>query len=390
VPTIFAMGGGGFTMEPGNPALDDYVRAARAGARAAICPPHRGGDSEDQIRRFYAASATARAADARLALPARRAPVPLREHLLAQDVIYVGGGSMVNLLALWRAHGLDASCARLAGRDRPRRAERRLDVLVRVGRHQVDRRPRAGAGSASCRLDSVHLRRRAERRPFYLAPVRRRGDPAGLGLDDGAGSCSAARARRGRDLRARARAPTACTRPRAGPVEEASSRAARRAAHGDPRAPLAVTRCARCTARRGDGSSRRSLGRGSGQRHPPAGDRSRAVPAAARARLRRLRLDSATRGSCPSRTPGPRDLLGVPARAGTALLAALRAQVERAVGGLDHVEVVLDHHDRVARVHEPLQHLEQLLDVGEVQAGRRLVEDVERPPVATLHSSRRA
>ena len=33
--------------------------------------------------------------------------MPLREHLLAQDVIYVGGGSMVNLLALWRAHGLD-------------------------------------------------------------------------------------------------------------------------------------------------------------------------------------------------------------------------------------------------------------------------------------------
>ena len=34
--------------------------------------------------------------------------MPLREHLLAQDVIYVGGGSMVNLLALWRAHRLDA------------------------------------------------------------------------------------------------------------------------------------------------------------------------------------------------------------------------------------------------------------------------------------------
>ena len=32
----------------------------------------------------------------------------LREHLLAQDVIYVGGGCMLNLLAIWRAHGLDA------------------------------------------------------------------------------------------------------------------------------------------------------------------------------------------------------------------------------------------------------------------------------------------
>lgn len=29
-----------------------------------------------------------------------------RAHLLAQDVVWVGGGSVVNLLAVWRAHGL--------------------------------------------------------------------------------------------------------------------------------------------------------------------------------------------------------------------------------------------------------------------------------------------
>ena len=27
-------------------------------------------------------------------------------HLLAQDVLLVGGGSVVNLMAVWRAHGL--------------------------------------------------------------------------------------------------------------------------------------------------------------------------------------------------------------------------------------------------------------------------------------------
>jgi peptidase E len=31
----------------------------------------------------------------------------VREHLLRQDVIWVGGGSVVNLLAVWRAHALD-------------------------------------------------------------------------------------------------------------------------------------------------------------------------------------------------------------------------------------------------------------------------------------------
>ncbi|MEV8374184.1 peptidase E [Kribbella sp. NPDC056861] len=30
----------------------------------------------------------------------------VRAHLLAQDVVWVGGGSVVNLLAVWRAHGL--------------------------------------------------------------------------------------------------------------------------------------------------------------------------------------------------------------------------------------------------------------------------------------------
>src|SRR5436305_1587306 len=63
-----------------------------------------------------------------------------------------------------------------------------------------------------------------------------------------------------------------------------------------------------------------------------------------------------------------------------ALLTALRPEVENAIGGLDHVEVVLDHHDGVARVHEPLQHLEQPLDVREVEAGGGLVEDVEGSP----------
>jgi peptidase E len=32
----------------------------------------------------------------------------LRRHLLAQDAVYVGGGSVAGLMALWRLHGLDA------------------------------------------------------------------------------------------------------------------------------------------------------------------------------------------------------------------------------------------------------------------------------------------
>ena len=40
--------------------------------------------------------------------------------------------------------------------------------------------------------------------------------------------------------------------------------------------------------------------------------------------------------------------------------------------------MVLDHQYRIAGVNEALEHVEQALDVGEVQAGGRLVENIER------------
>ncbi|MGC4070109.1 MAG: hypothetical protein QM784_36720 [Polyangiaceae bacterium] len=47
-------------------------------------------------------------------------------------------------------------------------------------------------------------------------------------------------------------------------------------------------------------------------------------------------------------------------------------------------EVVLDDHDRVAGVDQLLQHFEQAMDVREVQARRRLVEQVQRAAGLTL------
>ena len=48
------------------------------------------------------------------------------------------------------------------------------------------------------------------------------------------------------------------------------------------------------------------------------------------------------------------------------------------VGAGDDVEVVLDHDDRVAAVDEAAQHGDQAVDVLAVEAGRGLVEHVER------------
>ena len=61
-----------------------------------------------------------------------------------------------------------------------------------------------------------------------------------------------------------------------------------------------------------------------------------------------------------------------------AAVAAFGPEIDDPVGFGHDVEVVLDHDDAVAGVDQPVQHVDQLLDVGHVQADRRLVEHVER------------
>src|SRR3569623_72119 len=67
-----------------------------------------------------------------------------------------------------------------------------------------------------------------------------------------------------------------------------------------------------------------------------------------------------------------------------AFLAAFGPEIDQPVGGFDHVEIVFDDADGVALVAQPVQHIEQLLDVVEMQTGGGLVEDVERAAGAAL------
>ena len=103
-----ALGGGGFSEEPGNTALDDYVLEACGRARPRVLfLPTAGGDNSSYLVKFYGAFAGGHCDTAHLAL-FNRTVDDARRLLLAQDVIYVGGGNTVNLLAVWRAHGIDA------------------------------------------------------------------------------------------------------------------------------------------------------------------------------------------------------------------------------------------------------------------------------------------
>jgi len=106
---IVAFGGGGFSMESGNPLLDDYVLGLTGAERPRVCfLPSASGDADHYIVRFYRAFSAHRCEATHISLFRReQGPEDLRSHLLSQDLIYVGGGSVVSLLGVWRAHGID-------------------------------------------------------------------------------------------------------------------------------------------------------------------------------------------------------------------------------------------------------------------------------------------
>jgi dipeptidase E len=199
---IFAMGGGGFTMEPSNPLLDDFVLSLHhdddASPRTAASTreprilflPTASGDTAAQIAAFHARFADRHCVAEHLSLfrlhELRR---PLREVVLSQDVLYVGGGSMRNLLAIWRAHDLDRLLIA---------AWRRGIVLAGISagamcwfeggitRSSGPPEPLAGLGLLEGSL-TVHADGEPERLPAWLAAVRDGVLPGGWAVDDGVG-----------------------------------------------------------------------------------------------------------------------------------------------------------------------------------------------------------
>lgn len=103
---IVACGGGGWSSEPGDGALEDYILGLANSPRPRICLlPTASGDSDWLVARFHDYFRR-RDVDASHISLFRAHPEGVEEHLLAQDVIYVGGGSSANLMAVWAVHGL--------------------------------------------------------------------------------------------------------------------------------------------------------------------------------------------------------------------------------------------------------------------------------------------
>jgi peptidase E len=187
---IVAMGGGGFSAGVQDAALDLFALGLAESSRPRICLlPTAGGDAEEQIGRFHAFFSARECEPSHVALFRRgEADVDLRELLLGQDVIYVGGGSLLNLLAIWRVHEIDSILRDaweagivLCGLSAGSMCWFEGGVTTSTGA------PRVAPGLGFLRgSNSVHWSSQPARREVYRAAIASGELGPGYGVDDGA------------------------------------------------------------------------------------------------------------------------------------------------------------------------------------------------------------
>jgi peptidase E len=99
---------GGLKPTPGRVhPLVDYIHGLTGKPRPKVCCiPTATGDSAEALLAFYNRIPAGLAERSHLQL-FNRSVVDIRSFLLAQDVIWVGGGNTANMLAVWRVHGVD-------------------------------------------------------------------------------------------------------------------------------------------------------------------------------------------------------------------------------------------------------------------------------------------
>lgn len=186
---IIAMGGGGFSMEPDNPLLDQYVLRQSPHSRPKVCfVPTASGDSEDYIERFYTAFRQHDCVPSHLSL-FRPPTEDLESFVLEKDIIYVGGGNTKNLVALWRDWGLDRIM---------RSAWERGIVLAGISAGSICWFEQAITDSYGTRLHALsclgflpgsncpHYDGEVERRPSFHRMLKEGKIVPGLAADDGA------------------------------------------------------------------------------------------------------------------------------------------------------------------------------------------------------------
>ncbi len=184
---VVALGGGRLSED--RDALDEFVLGLAGRARPRICfLPTAAADSADYVVRFYEAFRE-RAEPSHLELfgvPRR----DIRDFLLAQDVVYVGGGNTANMLAIWRVHGVDAVLREawergivLAGVSAGSICWFEAGVTDSFGEELAPLRCLGFLPGSNC----PHYDSEPERRPTYTRLVDAGELPPGLAAEDGVG-----------------------------------------------------------------------------------------------------------------------------------------------------------------------------------------------------------
>ncbi|PKW12499.1 Peptidase E [Streptomyces sp. 1222.5] len=187
-----ALLGGGFSTDDDG-LLDDWVLEQVRAPRPKVCfIPTASGDAPAYIEQFFEAFRSRSCEPSVLHLFRRELDDDaLRTFLLSHDVVYVGGGNTANMLAVWRAHGVD----RLL-----REAFDRGTLLCGIsagancwaqGSHTDSFGPLThlsdGLGLLSGSV-CPHYDSEPGRRSSYQAAVANRALPAGWAVEDGVGA----------------------------------------------------------------------------------------------------------------------------------------------------------------------------------------------------------
>jgi peptidase E len=194
-PTILATSGGyvaGLRQSPVVGPILRYAMELSGASKPKVCAVNTaGGDSERWLGWSYAALAQAGAEPTHLQVFPMPNVEDVTAHLLSCDVVWVGGGSVANLLALWRLHGYDEAM---------RTAWQAGVVLGGVSAGSLCWHLGGTTDSFTYELSPItnglgflphsncpHYDSEARRRPLYQSLVADGTLPAGYATDDGAG-----------------------------------------------------------------------------------------------------------------------------------------------------------------------------------------------------------
>ena len=189
-PRIVALGGHEFRGQPSHLAIVQHLLSLTRVERPRVCLlPTASGDPTEAIQSYYSVLDRFDCRPTHVSLfRLERERVDLRRHLLSQDMIYVAGGSMLNLMAIWRAHDLDSIMRQvwergtlITGQSAGAMCWFERGITASGGAPEVA----TGLGFLPGSL-SVHYGRDPERRTAYLEAMAG-GLESGYALDDGAG-----------------------------------------------------------------------------------------------------------------------------------------------------------------------------------------------------------